>query len=459
MAAPPPDEAAPGRSITRLLLIAGASVLVLAAMFVGAYLVNLIALSVLITLLLTPVHTRLRARGMRSGVALLLCLALYVAVLGVAAVIVLIGLIDFRNNLEDYRLALTTQIERVFGPTFAESFPSAAANLFEAVADSLVDAALLIGYSVIVVAYLLLEAPNGERRILWAAGGRPEILERSAAAANRLRGYVLARTVLGLAAAVLDTIVLVLLGVPSALLWGVLSFLFSFVPNIGFILALIPPTVVAFAVNGPASAAMVVIAYAGINVLIDYILQPRYIGATVDLSPLVVTLAIVFWGIVLGPAGALLAVPMTIAAVAVADYFADSRPFARLLMEDVGLPATTPEETYMKRHLAMALAALVIAGACALLPIQALTMEVDGVPVTCRISNASIESDDTLGPGPETQTLCRSRAREAVGTVLGAQPDAQIESVEIGANGSATVCYTVLGVRSCPQVLPAMPTL
>jgi len=114
----------------------------------------------------------------------------------------------------------------------------------------------------------------------------------------------------------------------------------------------VPPTAVAFAVSGLPTAIAVVIAYCLINVLIDYILQPRYIGATVDLSPLVVTLAIVFWGIVLGPAGALLAVPMTIAAVAVADYFEDSRPFARLLMEDVGLAETAPQTNEAKAEAA-----------------------------------------------------------------------------------------------------------
>jgi predicted PurR-regulated permease PerM len=332
-----------GRSITRVLVIAASTVLVLVAMFAASYLVNLIALSILITLLLTPVQARLVARGMRAGLALLICLGLYILVLGVAAVIVFIGVLDFANNVEGYRVALSTQIERIFGPTFSETFPDVVANVISAIGSSLSSAALLIGYSVVVVAYLLLEAPNGERRILWASNGSEEVLARAKAAGNRLRDYIVARTVLGLVAAVLDFAVLVILGVPSALLWAVLSFLFSFVPNIGFILALVPPTIVAFAVSGLPTAIAVVIAYCLINVLIDYILQPRYIGATVDLSPLVVTLAIVFWGIVLGPAGALLAVPMTIAAVAVADYFEDSRPFARLLMEDVGLN-TAPAE-------------------------------------------------------------------------------------------------------------------
>jgi hypothetical protein len=103
--------------------------------------------------------------------------------------------------------------------------------------------------------------------------------------------------------------------------------------------------------------------------------------------------------------------------------------------------------------------AVIVVGGCQLFQGPAMTLEVDGVTVTCRISDSSIEGDDPLGPGPEAETLCRSRAREAVGTVLGPNPEAQIESVDIAADGSVTVCYTDLGVRSCPQVLPAMPTL
>ena len=106
-----------------------------------------------------------------------------------------------------------------------------------------------------------------------------------------------------------------------------------------------------------------------------------------------------------------------------------------------------------------AIAALVFAAGCSLLPIQAAQMEVDGITVTCRITHSSIEGSDTLGPGPEAQTLCRSRAREAVGTILASQPSAEIESIDVAANGSVSACYTVLEVRTCTNILPPVPTL
>jgi len=324
-------------TLGRGLVIAAAVVLVLVGMHLASSLIVLIVFSLLVTLLLAPLQRRLMARGMASSVALLICLATYIVVLAIAALIVVIGLADFVANLPSYRSALEVQLTRLFGPSdLLEQVLAVVADVAQSLVSTIGSGVVTIGYSVIVVAYFLLEARRARRRLLWASRNNAEVLERSAAAGGRMQAFIVARTVLGLVAAVLDTVVLVVLGVPSALLWGVLSFLMSYVPNIGFIVALIPPTVLALALFGPLTALAVVIAYSIINFAIDYILQPRYIGSSVDMSAAVVTLSIIFWGLVLGPAGALLAIPLTIVAIAVGDAFPDSQPFSRLLVDDVG---------------------------------------------------------------------------------------------------------------------------
>ena len=324
-------------SIGRGLIPAAATVIVLIGMHFAASVVVLLVFSSLVTLLLVPLQERLLARGMRTSVALLICLAVYVAVLAIAAVIVLFGMADFINNLPTYRSSLEVAVDKMTGPS------EVVTQLFGIVADAaqafiatVGSGVVVIGYSVIVVAYMLLEARRGRERILWAARGNQEVLDRAEEAGKRMAAFVVARTVLGLVAAVIETILLIVLGVPSALLWGVLSFLMSFVPNIGFIVALIPPAILALAVLGPWYAVAVVVGYSLVNFAVDYVMQPRYIGSSVNMSALVVTLSIVFWTIVLGPAGALLAVPLTIATIAIADAFPDSRPVARLLVDDVG---------------------------------------------------------------------------------------------------------------------------
>lgn len=326
----------PPPTLGRGLIIAAAAAIVLIGMHFGAYLVILVAFSALVTLLLAPLQKRLLARGMRTSVALSICIGTYIVVLGVAAVVVLIGLADFVTNLDDYRNALQVAIDRLFGPSdLAQKVVGVLADLAQGLISTVGSGVVVIGYSIIVVAYFLVEARRGRQRLLWASRGKQEVLDRSLDMTRRMQAFVVARTVLGLVAAVIETVVLIALGIPSALLWGVLSFLMSFVPNIGFIVALIPPAVLALALYGPLMALVVVVAYSVVNFAVDYILQPRYIGSSVNMSALIVTLSIVFWGLILGPAGALLAIPLTIAAIAVADAFPDSQPFARLLVQDV----------------------------------------------------------------------------------------------------------------------------
>jgi predicted PurR-regulated permease PerM len=139
------------------------------------------------------------------------------------------------------------------------------------------------------------------------------------------------RAVLGAAAALADTVLLLVLGVPYAVLWGLMSFLFSFIPNIGFVLALIPPTVFALLEHGPPQAIAVVVGYVVINLAFDYVLQPRVMATSLELSPVVTVVTIVLWTLLIGPAGALLAVPLTIALRATLQPYPGAAWFLALL--------------------------------------------------------------------------------------------------------------------------------
>jgi predicted PurR-regulated permease PerM len=146
-----------------------------------------------------------------------------------------------------------------------------------------------------------------------------------------LRRYIVVRTQLGLFAAALSLALLFALGVPLPVLWAVLVFFASFIPNIGSFIAVVPPTILAFLDGGLGVAAMVVVGYAVINFVQDQFLQPVVMGSQLNLSPLVVFIALIVWAWILGPAGALLAVPLTLGLVTVLDAFPSSRGLASLL--------------------------------------------------------------------------------------------------------------------------------
>lgn len=141
---------------------------------------------------------------------------------------------------------------------------------------------------------------------------RSEFGLRFMAFTDKMRAYMGVRAVLGLVAAALDYVLLLVMGVEHALLWAVFSFVLSFVPNIGFTLSVIPPALMALLGLGWQQALIVVVVYMIINNVVDNVIGPRYVGAEMKMSPLLSFLSVIFWAWVLGPTGAVLAIPLTV---------------------------------------------------------------------------------------------------------------------------------------------------
>ena len=111
-------------------------------------------------------------------------------------------------------------------------------------------------------------------------------------------------TVFGLIVAVLDTVALSdYIGVPLAITWGLLSFITNYIPNVGFILGLIPPAVLALLEGGPGLMVAVIVVYCVINLILQSVIQPKFVGDAVGLSTSITFLSLVFWSTP-GPRGA-----------------------------------------------------------------------------------------------------------------------------------------------------------
>jgi AI-2 transport protein TqsA len=91
-----------------------------------------------------------------------------------------------------------------------------------------------------------------------------------------------------------------------------LAFITNDIPNIGFVLGLIPPALLALLQGGVRQAVLVIVAYSVINVMIQSLLQPKFVGDAVGLSVTLTFLSLDFWIFVIGPLGALLAVPLSL---------------------------------------------------------------------------------------------------------------------------------------------------
>ena len=158
--------------------------------------------------------------------------------------------------------------------------------------------------------FLALDAADFPSRL--AATRHQPVVEALSSFATGTRRYLLVSTIFGFIVGVIDTAALALMGVPAPIVWGVLSFITNYIPNIGFVIGLVPPATLALLSGGPTLMIQVIIVYCVVNFVIQTLIQPKIVGDSVGLAVTITFLSLVFWAWVLGPLGALLAVPLTL---------------------------------------------------------------------------------------------------------------------------------------------------
>ncbi len=150
--------------------------------------------------------------------------------------------------------------------------------------------------------------------------------------AEMVRGFVVGNFVLGLLLAAASMFLFWRMGLPYYALTGPVSGFLSLVPYVGLPLALLPPLFFALTVYTSVSGYLLVIAVVSVlHVLTLNLLYPKLVGSRVHLNPLVVTVALMFWGFLWDAAGLVLAIPLTAGIKAVCDNVRELRPFGKFL--------------------------------------------------------------------------------------------------------------------------------
>lgn len=328
-----PDRTEPpiGRRPSALAIMLGLAALTVAMAGISAArnIVSPLILALFVTIIVHPAGNWLRHR-LPAWAAVLLSILLAYTIIGGLGFAVALALARFGTVLTDYQDELAALGAQLSGwlqhlgiggaqaQQVASGFDSS--RLLPLIANALSGLAGAAG-SVILVFSLIFFMALDARAVSGSLGAarmiKPELIGALAGFAAATRRNMLVATVFGLIVAVLDTIVLVLFGIPEPLLWGLLAFLTNYIPNIGFVIGLVPPAVLALLGSGPQQMAALIVIYSVLNLGIQSGIQPKVIGDAVGLSSTLTFVSLVIWAWILGPIGALLAVPMSLLAKAV----------------------------------------------------------------------------------------------------------------------------------------------
>jgi AI-2 transport protein TqsA len=159
--------------------------------------------------------------------------------------------------------------------------------------------------------FMLFEAASVPVKIRAAVGPGRFDVESMHEAVIQVQRYLGLKTLTSLATGILLGFWTAILGLEFAVVWGLLAFLLNYIPNIGSIVAAVPPVLLGLVQGGLAFALLVVIGYVVVNIGIGNFVEPWLMGRTLGLSTLVVFLSLVFWGWMWGGIGMLLSVPLT----------------------------------------------------------------------------------------------------------------------------------------------------
>jgi len=327
----------------RALIITACLIVILAGLKVAASLVVPFLLAVFLAVLLAPAFLGMKHAGLPGPIALVVMI-LGLGVLGVATMTVLrTSLDEFTTNLPVYEANLKIQIDALwqwleakgieapntiiaesFNPQFAMTY---AGRIARALSGMLGQAFIIF----IITAFMLVEASGLHKKLTAIEGLSKENLGALEKNIQDIRRYVSLKSVMSLLTGALVASWLWALGIDNALFMGLLAFFLNYVPNVGSFIAAIPGVLLALILAGPVMAGTTAIGYVFINVGVSNVIEPRFMGSNLGISPLVVIMSLVFWGWLLGPVGMLLSVPLTMVVKVILENVPSTRSAAILL--------------------------------------------------------------------------------------------------------------------------------
>jgi AI-2 transport protein TqsA len=291
-------------------------------------------------LIFSPLVHWLMRKGVPGKVSVLLVILFFIFVFVGTAILFANSLLQVSGRIPSYEYQLTSILNSIsaYLPEAGVSLGSILQNISTFVfriSAGIISGALSAGSTialiVITTTFLLLDTAGTQEKKKREGEDKSVHISRFRELSRTVINYMLLRTETNFLGGVGVGILLFTGGIDFALLWGLLFFLFGYIPYLGFYLAAIPPMLLGLFQYGPMGALGVLVAITIVNALVENVVFPSIAGKGLKLSPALVFLSLFYWSYVLGTAGALIAVPLTMVVKIILESSQDTRLMAKLM--------------------------------------------------------------------------------------------------------------------------------
>lgn len=360
-------------------------VLATVVLYFGSDILIPFALAILLSFILGPLVIRLRRWGLSRVLAVLPVVGLAFALIGGFAILVGSQLAQLTSELPTYQENIEAKIRSLPSATsggggamdrIASMFlelredlepqapsdpqipvvrlrqpPPSPLQLFQNLAGPLLAPIATAGLTVIFVIFILLEREDLRNRLIRLIGQDLYLTtEAMDEAAHRVSRYLLMQLIVNATYGIPIGIGLYFIGVPNALLWGVLATLLRFIPYIGPVIAALFPLTLAIAVDpGWEMLFWTLGLFIAVELISNNFIEPWLYGSSTGLSAVAIIIAAIFWTTLWGPVGLFLSTPLTVCLAVLGRYVPQLR-FLDVMLGNA--PALSPAEQFYQRLLA-----------------------------------------------------------------------------------------------------------
>ena len=311
-----------GVTTTSLMVSLAAFVIVVAGLKVAAPILAEFLLALFIAVVCVPPIKWLSSKKIPQGISILIVLTGVLAFLGFVGYLVGDSIQSFSANKDLYSEKLDNSLGGAFQWLADKGVPIEGmelAALIDQYGIALVSR-VVGGLNVIFqeffiiflsVIFILAEMSSFPDKFARAFSDSKDKMIHVNKVLGKIRHYLAIKTVASLFTGFIVSMSLYFIGVDFPFLWGMLAFLLNYIPNIGSIIAAIPPLILAFVKLGPAEVLWTAITFTAANMIVGNFLEPKFMGKMLGLSTFVVFLSLIFWGWIFGSVGMFLSVPLT----------------------------------------------------------------------------------------------------------------------------------------------------